>query len=256
MPVPAHVRGVKGDECQCGRRTSVRHCPACGSSRTYGYAQEQWHQKIDGTMEKVQLFRCISCAHKFTDAEREFCEAPPITTALAAQKLKAIKDAREQGEYLNSNDAKIAQAFDELTNPIVQSDEQKLTAHKNLVNKIRNSYVDNIAEIASKSNRTFQQVRDSGEITESMEDYVERMLKELGAVEPTIKIEEPVQEQEPPKDTALERFKQDAEDARNNTSIAERSLQLEWANLSLAGRAPTRTPAEYVKRRLAGEIFS
>jgi hypothetical protein len=114
MPVPEHLKAVKGDECQCGRRASTRHCPVCGSARLYGYSQPQWHKNLRGEMEQVQLFRCIGCAHKFTDAEREFCEAPCIGTKLAAQRLKAVQEAKKTGEHLTPAEKKIAEAIDVL----------------------------------------------------------------------------------------------------------------------------------------------
>src|SRR5882724_2601945 len=104
MPIPKHLIGVKGDECQCGRRQTVRHCTACGSARIYGYANEQWHSRTNGTMIKTILFRCLACSHRFTDEEREWCEAPATTQALAIQRLRALRDASSSGEYLNAND--------------------------------------------------------------------------------------------------------------------------------------------------------
>lgn len=116
MAVPQHLRGIKGDECQCGRRFSVRHCPVCGSSRLYTFSNEQWREKLDGSgqAERVRLTRCISCAHRFTEPEREFCDAPPISAALAAQKIRAIAEAESTGEHLRPDDKKLVDTLKEM----------------------------------------------------------------------------------------------------------------------------------------------
>lgn len=86
-------RGVKGDECSCGRRASVRHCPVCGSSRLYTYAMPQWHTRLDGTTIRVdRLTRCLSCSHRFEEEDRQFCEAPPPTQKLAEQRARVLAE--------------------------------------------------------------------------------------------------------------------------------------------------------------------
>jgi len=120
MPVPQDHRGIKGDECQCGRRASIRHCPSCGSSRIHALKAE--YEPVEGhttnkgepLYRKLQEFKCISCAHIFEESDREFCEAPPVSKVLAQQKVKAIREASKTGEYLNSQDQKLASAISEL----------------------------------------------------------------------------------------------------------------------------------------------
>lgn len=252
MPIPKHIIGAKGDECQCGRRMSVRHCPSCGSSRTYGYAQNQWRERLDGKMESVRLFRCIGCGHKFTDEEREWCQAPPVSAALALLRMKAIHEAKERGEYLNPNDEKVAEALQELMVPTSKEDKEK--ARKMLIYRIQVEYVDKRVELKSQGK----------DMEEPMEVYTERRLRELGAPEREIELtsaqaKTPItnDEPEPPlKDTPLEKFERDAAKARDSISPAEREFSLEWGKLCLAGRKPTTTVEEYVRRRLAGELFS
>lgn len=130
MPIPSHLVGLHGDECQCGRRKSVRHCPSCGSARVYGYAREQIRTNDKtGQLEQVRLFRCMSCSHRFTDAEREFCDAPPISTKLAAQKIAAIHAAAHQGAALTPDEQRIANVVDTLA-PSATSEEKKYALAK------------------------------------------------------------------------------------------------------------------------------
>lgn len=145
MPIPLHLRGVKGDECQCGRRKSVRHCPSCGSTRIYGYSQEQWLEREGQSPIKVRLYRCIGCGHRFTDDERQYCEAPPVSQALAILKLKAIKEADKTGEYLNPVDQRIAQALKLVEETKSNNEEQKTytdTELKNMWFSLRRAWVD------------------------------------------------------------------------------------------------------------------
>jgi hypothetical protein len=138
MPIPTYLVGIPGDECDCGRRKSVRHCPACGSSRLFGYAQPQWHKDVYGNMEQTQLYRCIACAHRFTDKERVYCDAPPISTPLARQKMEAVRQAKEQGEPLRPNDAKLA----DVVNEIIGNPTNVTVRLKNTWNALRNAYID------------------------------------------------------------------------------------------------------------------
>lgn len=111
MAVPKQMIGIKGDECQCGRRASVRHCIACGSSRLYA-RQNRFHQFPSGEVRFVQTeFRCQTCNHLFVEEERPFCNAPPVGDVLAGQKVRALIEAKKQGEYLRPNDEKAADAL-------------------------------------------------------------------------------------------------------------------------------------------------
>lgn len=235
MSIPHHLRGVKGDECQCGRRASIRHCPACGASRIYGYVNEQWFERPNGKVERVRLFRCLSCAHKFTDSDREFCEAPPVSAALALQRIKAIHDASQTGEYLRPQDEAIAKALSTLLSPAAQTDHIK--AHKLLVYNLQTEYVDRKA---------------AGEqMSESMDEFVDRRLQELGAPKRNGKIQEQIKTEQAQTPTLYE-VPDPREDDREVIPVEERSIRLEWSRAKLAGR---RVPSidEYVARRLAGE---
>jgi len=82
--------GIKGDECVCGRRASVLHCPACGSSRVYA-RENRKHTMLDGSVKHVDTqFRCQRCGHLFIEEERQFCDAPPVSKKLAEQKARAL----------------------------------------------------------------------------------------------------------------------------------------------------------------------
>jgi hypothetical protein len=99
---PASYKGIKGDECQCGRRFSIRHCPRCGCSRLYTYAGKRVYTDSNGTDRIVDsLTRCLACSHKFIEAEREFCDAPPFTAALARLKAQRIYEASKSNEFLS-----------------------------------------------------------------------------------------------------------------------------------------------------------
>jgi hypothetical protein len=114
MTIAQRYVGVKGDECLCGRRESIRHCIACGSSRIYARANRQ-HTLASGEKKFVETqFRCQSCGCLFIEEEREFCDAPPISQPLAQQKALAVIEAVKQGEHLNSADTKLAEALTEL----------------------------------------------------------------------------------------------------------------------------------------------
>jgi hypothetical protein len=93
MRVPHYNVGIKGDECQCGRRASIVHCPFCGSTRRYA-RKNRMHRMLDGTDKFVKAeYCCMTCAHEYIEEEREFCEAPPIGEKLAKQKAKALDEA-------------------------------------------------------------------------------------------------------------------------------------------------------------------
>jgi hypothetical protein len=112
--VRGNVVGIKGDECDCGRRSSVLHCNACGSTRIYARTG-RLHTHLDGTTKFVETqLRCQTCGHLFIQEERQFCEAPPVSEALARLKVQRLAQAREQGEFLRPHDAQAADAIVEL----------------------------------------------------------------------------------------------------------------------------------------------
>src|SRR5438445_12380567 len=103
MGQPQRIIGVKGDECNCGRRASVIHCPRCGSSRVYSRLNRK-HRMINGEDKFVETqFRCQACSHLFIEEEREWCDAPPITAALALMKQQRLHEASKTNEYLAPN---------------------------------------------------------------------------------------------------------------------------------------------------------
>jgi hypothetical protein len=106
--------GVKGDECSCGRRETVRHCISCGSTRLYA-RQNRYHQCLNGEIKLVDNeFRCQGCGHLFIEEERQFCEAPPVGQTLAKLRVQRLAEASQRGEYLRPKDAKIAEIIDKV----------------------------------------------------------------------------------------------------------------------------------------------
>ena len=122
MAIPQHHLGMRGDECQCGRRASLIHCIACGSSRVYA-RHNRYHEflKTNENGESYKEphlvpteFRCQSCDFLFVPEEREYCEAPAVGEKLQRQRIAALALAQQQGEYLRPKDAKAASAIRDL----------------------------------------------------------------------------------------------------------------------------------------------
>jgi len=128
MSLTKMYRGKPGDECQCGRRKSIRHCPAlrCGSFKIYAPRPEIIGDKA------VQRFKCIRCGHRFTDAETEFCLAPFVeTNSHAAQRqLKIMNAAIADGHPLTDKETLIKRGVDSIlkNNPELDGAEITLTA--------------------------------------------------------------------------------------------------------------------------------
>lgn len=232
MRVPSRLVGVKGDECQCGRRASIRHCTVCGSPRIYA-RMNRLHVFVSGEKKWVETeFRCQGCGNLFIEEEREFCEAPPISSVLAQQRIKAIFDAKQSGEYLRPLDAQIAESVGAL----LTSDQQDpKKAFDLLVYQLRIEYVDRKA---------------AGEVmTLTMEQHVEARLKQLN-VKPPINGEAPVIP-----DEVVKPLTQPIDDSQpDSVPVEERSIRLEWGRKKLAGRVVPDIE-DYVRRRLAGELF-
>src|SRR5437879_4838393 len=56
---------------------------------------------INGEDKFVETqFRCQACSHLFIEEEREWCDAPPITAALALMKQQRLHEASKTNEYL------------------------------------------------------------------------------------------------------------------------------------------------------------
>ncbi len=144
MRVNQNLIGVRGDECICGRRKTVAHCPVCGSTRRYARSNRM-HRLVDGTEHFVKVqFRCMTCGHEYIDAEREFCEAPPVGATLASQKVRALYDAKKTGEYLNDKDAKMLKTVEALTGVSARklSAEERQNLENRLDTMIRNAWAD------------------------------------------------------------------------------------------------------------------
>jgi len=184
-------------------------------------------------MEKVRLYRCIACGHQYTDAEREFCEAPPITAALAAQKLQAVSEASKSGEYLNPAEVKLAEALDKLLKSPTHSEETR----QKLKTQLQGVYSDMILTESQRLNVSPEEIRQK----ESMDSYIERHLLEFEQQLSKTNSDSKPQETEPDEDA----------------SAKKREYSLEWSRYRfIHGRTPTPTVDEYVQRRLAGEVFS
>ena len=98
--LPRRIEGVKGDECNCGRRSTVLHCIHCGSCRVYA-RMNRIHKMMNGEMKHVESqYRCQTCGHLFIEEEREWCDAPAFTAILARQKARAMLEASRGNEFL------------------------------------------------------------------------------------------------------------------------------------------------------------
>lgn len=53
----------------------------------------------------------MGCGHLYVDEEREFCSAPPVGQKLAQERLRAIAEAKLQGNYLRPGDERIANSL-------------------------------------------------------------------------------------------------------------------------------------------------
>ena len=175
MPISKQMLGVYGDECQCGRRMTVRHCPACGSFRIYGRTG-RLHKHLDGTLKLVETqFRCQACTHLFIDEERQFCEAPAVGKKLASQRVAALHDAAQTGEPLSDAERTAALSVVralkegktlEETAKVELTDDQ----YTKLVWDVKREYADKKFAFLSKK----------GDNPGTIEEYVPKRMKELG----------------------------------------------------------------------------
>ncbi len=109
MSQQPRFQGFPGDECICGRRATIRHCPECGSVILYPYAKPEHFTNRRGEMIITdRLFRCRACGKKFVDEDRDFCDAPPTNLVLAKLKVQRLNEARARGHYLTPQEEKIA----------------------------------------------------------------------------------------------------------------------------------------------------
>lgn len=186
------ILGFKGDECDCGRRASVLHCNACGSTRIYARSNRQ-HEHLNGEIKFVEnQFKCQTCGHVFIQAERQFCDAPPVSEVLAKLKVQRLAEAAKTGEYLRPKDAKVADALTEmLTQSTVAS---HVTASSNEIEAVKEEITsemlpDNFTppngltrseyDVADRAFRLeWAHLKLAGQDTGiSVEEYVERRLK-------------------------------------------------------------------------------
>lgn len=105
------ILGFKGDECDCGRRATILHCNSCGSTRIYARSNRQ-HTHLNGEVKFVETqFKCMTCGHTFIQEERQYCDAPPVSEALAKLKVKRLTEAAKTGEYLRPDDKQASEAI-------------------------------------------------------------------------------------------------------------------------------------------------
>jgi hypothetical protein len=125
---------------------------------------------LDGTYKYVETeFRCQSCGHLFIEEEREFCDAPPISKALALMKVRALKEAEKQGEYLNGADTKLAE--------LVKTIETVQTTTKNEADVAESEPVKQKMSIAEQSIRKeWINKKTAGRKVPPCEEYVRRRL--------------------------------------------------------------------------------
>jgi hypothetical protein len=169
MPTPKEVLGIKGDECICGRRMSILHCAACGSTRVYA-RMNRMHRHMNGEIKHVdKQFRCQRCGHEFIDAEREFCEAPATTRELAKEKVKAIYEAGQAGQPMNPAEEKAFQAIRELVPEPPKTQKEAYQAFRRLEVQIQGVYADE-AMRANRENR---------KLNETVQQFVDRHLNEM-----------------------------------------------------------------------------
>jgi hypothetical protein len=194
VKVRREILGFPGDECDCGRRASILHCNACGSTRIYARSNRP-HTHLSGEMKFVDTqYRCQTCGHEFIQEERQFCDAPPISDALARLKVKRLAEAAKRGEYLRPEEQKAADALLQ----IIKDKETQITSVealeasvseeiKKLADEAPSSKLDKLPEGLSQADydvadRAFRlewaHLKLAGQDTGiSVEEYVERRLK-------------------------------------------------------------------------------
>jgi len=89
--------------CQCGRNSTPRHCPACGSTNSYAKTSNNDYI-VGGDSKEVIIhtgFRCRRCGVNWNTGME--CEAPQVVTEAS----KEAADKTKQSELVQS---KITQA--------------------------------------------------------------------------------------------------------------------------------------------------
>lgn len=112
------IRGFKGDLCECGRRRTVRHCPSCGSTSYYARKCAAHKSRVTGEFVEVKfVYHCRPCYTDFIDDERNFCEAPPVSQALARKRVQALASAVQTGEQLSPTEQSVVDALKAAATP-------------------------------------------------------------------------------------------------------------------------------------------
>jgi hypothetical protein len=98
---------------------------------------------LDGSLKLVDTeFRCQSCGELSIQEEMDprWCTAPPVSTALAAQKIRNLAEAESTGEHLRPEDKKLVNTLKELgLAPTDQPDETRL---RNTWFALKRAYID------------------------------------------------------------------------------------------------------------------
>jgi hypothetical protein len=110
------------------------------------------HTFKDGTQQYVPIqLRCQGCGKLFVEAEREFCDAPPVGPKLAAQKARALQEAKRNGESFSPREAKLIKAIETIVGPIEMTAEQKEALETQIDYLLRQAWAD--AVFAFKSGK-------------------------------------------------------------------------------------------------------
>lgn len=172
MAIPRHHLAIPGDECQCGRRASLMHCTNCGSSRIYA-RMNRYHKCMDGEIRLVPVqYRCQTCAHEFIPEEREFCEASPVTEALARQKARVLHEALAgDSEMTPQQEQILKRVANEVpsSNQPVQTPREKYQAFRRIEIQLQGAYADEKIKLSHEGKK----------IGESLDDFVARHLAEM-----------------------------------------------------------------------------
>jgi len=139
------------------------------------------HKYLDGEERFVKVeYRCMTCGHLYVEEERALCEAPPIGSVLATQRVRALHESSQTGEYLNPVEAKAARSIANALRQGKTEDEVEQVAKAPVVLsaeelskirfQIRHAYHDHLLQY-----NTRKRTDHPGEV----EAYIEKGLKNL-----------------------------------------------------------------------------
>lgn len=191
MPISKHHIAIRGDECQCGRRKSVLHCPFCGSTQVRTYANPRFHKHLNGDVKEVASLRhCNACGKNFTDDEREFCNATPIGAADAARKLQILAEAESspnqtQDQRTASTTAKaLLDALRQVQQPSAAETHALEVLEKQTIpteEQRYNEYIHYVTVLRGEYNQEVYKYRTEGkEHPDTEEEYVAKCLEQYG----------------------------------------------------------------------------